>query len=387
MVNEANKSTLTKLGIEVKYFLVRDINNIPIRLVCVGGLEVIGESKGLKDIEDKIKEYGVSEENFVCDEESLLPFKYVENSLVMSHLDELVKMRKTSNLSKEQASRYEVSNKGDLVNKKVYIHESNPSTNSIALAEQFQLKHFHVIEQIFKLAEQNPSVLMGIEYGIYEVSDNTQSPENQTIEHSVDSNLGVSTFRTFLHISEDVYYKFISSLGTPKSDRMKVYRDTKREEYFKAFQSLRQVLNDSGIKDKEIESLLKRRTAGTKELMEAIYDYTKHHNNLTHTTKQITRINAIRFMFNLINYKNEINSINYVPEEPKEGETRKTKSEVLQEKLLILESRILGALKIAKLHKVKFQEAVLTSIDMTIEEATHILEEYNVKHLLTLTKG
>ena len=329
------ETALETLNVEISRYVVSNDNTHEV--VVVGGIEVI-DRYPVRDFAkvngswDKIDVKAIGHNDRI-----LLPFRYTDIELKASHIEELIKFRTLKAINKEQASSYEVVTKDELKNKIVYIHESNPSTNSIALAEQFQLKHFHVIEQIFKLAEQNPSILMGIKYGVYtEVKDKggirkTLNDGNRgVIESSItptnnDGNIGVSEssltptnkdntqdiYNTFLHISEDVYYDFVSSLGTPKSKEMKVYRYNKKREYFEAFKNLRDDLLTKDYREADIERIIKIRTTKTRVLQTTITDYVTHYNNNSGELKQLNLTDVSRLVFNVINDKAGIDAKTY----------------------------------------------------------------------------
>ena len=256
------EKALEALNVEISRYVIS--NDDRYEVVVVGGLEVINKYpiKDFKEVNGSWEKINIS--GIGKDERVLLPFMYIDRDISFKHLEELRKFRDMKTLSKEESLNYEVIDKDRLLNKIVYLYDKNPSTNSLALAKQFDIEHFHVIQQIFKLAESNPSILMGVKYSVYKdvtnrggkVKDVEIVGSNRLIEHSINqsnTNNTQTIYRTFLHITEDVYYKFVSNMGTPKSKEMKVYRQLKQDEYFTGFQRLRELAYSNGYKTNDIE--------------------------------------------------------------------------------------------------------------------------------------
>ena len=316
------ETALEALNVEINRYVIGEGDKQEV--IVVGGLEVVDRYlvKDFKEVNDSWEKIDVK--SVGGDNKVLLPFMYTNVLISSSHLTQLSKFRDMKSLTKEEASKYDVVDKDRVLNKIVYVYEKEPSTNSLALAKQFQLKHKHVIEQIFKLAEQNPSILMGIKYGIYEDSipmkgssmknkskPSTGKPRDdkwvvETSTTQMDDRQTV--YNTFLHISEDAYYNFVLSMGTPKSKEMKVYRQLKQKECFTAFQALRDVLLSTGISEEELERIISIRTEQTKNLMDAIYDYVEHYNSNSGEQKQLNHIKTSRLIFNLINHHLDIDA-------------------------------------------------------------------------------
>ena len=372
------ETALEALNVEINRYAISNTDD-KTDIVVVGGIEVV-HRYSVKDFKEVNGSYDKIDIHGSGNEKVLLPFMYTDIGFDTKHIESLIKMRDLKTLSKEQASKYEVVSKDRLLNKLVYIHESNPSTNSIALAEQFQIRHDNVIQQIFKLAEQNPSILMGIKYGVYEVPNIDQSPENQSPECSGDSNLGVSTFRTFLHISEDVYYRFINAMGKPKSKPMVAYRDIKRQEYFKGFQVLRERVLLNGVKEKELNDILKIRTDYTKELISTIKDYVTHYNNNSGSAKQLDFNSVSRLLFNIVNDKAGIDAKDY----DHKRLDRDKKDNTLQESLKHLEIALETSLRAGKVYNSNLKDVLHIAFKMDVESIKEHLSNKGVSELITI---
>ena len=207
-----------------------------------------------------------------------------------------------------------------------------------------------------------------------------------------------NTYQSFVHISEDVYYKFVNTISTSKGindtnpEKYKagmvklVYLNKKKDEYFNAFKKLREFLLESGTSSKEIEAMMRIRTYKTKELMGEIYNFVKI-NNVHDTTNKINLINFNKLIFNIINYISNINAVNYVPptdEELKENHNRKTKDEYLQRIITDIESGMVVALRLATRHHHGILDILTASTNMTEVEIHKALKEYNAEYLIKM---
>ena len=381
------EKALETLNVKVSRYVVYE-NNLP-HIILVGGVEVVVRVTPL-EITEAYKDYKKIDIVDSGDEDMLLPFMFTNVRIEESHLEELIRFRSLKTLSKDDASKHEVTKKERLLNKIVYLYDKNPSTNSLALAKQFDIEHFHVIQQIFKLAESNPSILMGVKYSVYKdvtnrggkVKDVEIVGSNRLIEHSINqsnTNNTQTIYRTFLHITEDVYYKFINNMGTPKSLEMKVYREIKRNEYLKGFQNLREKIYDLNYNKDEIAELIKIRTDTTKQLMNAIYDYVLQYNTNSGSNKQLELEIVKRIIFNLINSKLNINSIDY------KNNTLNRSIERPELQKLISEEEIKMTMVIKTIKKMKgtIYDAIESCLDFSKEEVFNRLRDRNVEHLLT----
>ena len=380
------EKALEAMNVNISRYVVSNEDG-KMTLNTIGGIEIVN-SYDIKDFKaingsyDKIDIHGSGNEKV------LLPFMYTDTRMDVEHIEKLVTQRKIKTISKEQALEYEIVNKDKLLNKIVYVYEATPSTNSIALAEQFDIRHDNVVQQIFKLAEFNPSVLMGIKYGVYEyessIPNNKKNPDiKDSVRVTEDSvtrlNPTVIKYDTFLHISEDVYYRFINSMGTPKSLEMKVYRDTKRQEYLKGFQILRERVLLSGVKERELEDMLKVRTEKTKELMVSIKDYVTHYNNNSGANKQLDFNSVCRLIFNVINDKVGIDAKDY----PNKRQDRSNGGDI-QRLLRDEEVRLTMALELSKIHNIDLAGAIKASLRVTFRDIEDYLNNKNVGELLAM---
>ena len=376
---------LKKFKVNVTNYVIHE-ENLP-NIVMVGGIEVIRKYP-VRELVGQQKEFKKIDIHGSGDKRILLPFKYTDVKLSPKHLEKLLELKTTKTLSKEEASKYKVVSKDKLLNKVVYAYGANPSTNSIALAEQFQIRHDHVMQQIFKLAEQNPSVLMGIKYGVYRFDNTVPNDTKVKVQESVGSTekqsskdkTKVPNYRTFLYISEDVYYDFINSLGTPKSQEMVVYRSVKRREYLKGFQRLREVLISRDVKEEELEWLIKFRTEKTKELMDVIKDYVLHYNENSGGLKQLNLTDVSRLVFNVINGVVGINSVDF----KYGGKNREFEESKLQNELATIEGRLIVAFNMGKVSKTHVRDLIPIGLDVSTIEIEDYLRDRKVYELIKI---
>ena len=379
------EKALETLNVEIKRYAIYE-DSVP-HLVTVGGIEIIEETKVGEVIQmsGDVQKINI---NGSGGKKTLLPFRYIDTVFNINHLEELIKFRGMKTLSKEESRNYKVVKKSILSDKIIYIHESKPSTNSIALAKQFQIRHADVIKQIFKLAESNPSILMGIKYGVYK--DNIDkggvrkdyktrnSGKTGVVEDSTTLSNTKELYDTYLHISEDVYYSFINNMGTPKSLEMRVYRQIKQEEYLKGFQSMREKFYGLGYVEEEIADVIRMRTEYTNELMTTIRDYVKHYNNNSGSNKQLNLETVMRLVFNTVSIKVGIDTTNY----EHAGVTRHTLDIEGQNKLKEFELKTIGSIGMIKTTKTPLLEALSISLNISEKQIRDSLNKRGVGELL-----
>ena len=380
---------LRKLKVELSTYL---INDHPMKLIIVGGDEVIHRS----DLDESIDTYkdavsDIIKKGGVIGERGLLPFTYTNIELRPRHVSDLVNYKDVDKFSEDglkefiRATDYKNSydlngnlkngnckakNVGsnsetvgslktvqdwtvfilniplekDLEDNIVHIYEAKPSTNSITLAKQFKIEHRHVIRDLFKLCQSNPSLLMGITF--------------QPYQYIIGKDKAV-TFSTYLEVNEDMYYEFINNMGTPKSKEMRIYRQQKMKEYFEAFKILRDDMVIRGYKEQELKRVINNRTQFTSILMKTIIDYTTHRNigSLAEDSMSYDEMSII--FFNLINRSCSIDAIEYSGDKSNRNEL----SIALQGKIRDTEIRLDSFLKMGK----KFKNPLIESLALLFE--------------------
>ena len=379
---------LIKLKVELSTYIV---NEHPIKLIIVGGDEVIHRS----DLNDSSEAYkdnlgGSIKKGGIIGEKGLLPFIYTNIELRARHVSDLVNYKDIKNFTNEQLqefiratdykSTYNLSenlknenckdntigsNNGsvgslkgiehsvplnlnipfikDLEDNIVHIYETNPSTNSIALAKQFKLLHYNVMQGLFKLCQSNPSLLMGITFQPYQYISGKDN---------------IATYTTYLEVNEDMYYEFINNMGTPKSKEMRIYRQQKMKEYFEAFKVLREDMYIRGYKEQELKRVINNRTQFTSILMKTIIDYTTHRNigSLAEDSMDYDEMNII--VFNLINRSCGIDAIEHSGNKSNRNEL----SIALQGQIYEKEVKLDNSLKMCKRFKKPFNRSIGTFI-------------------------
>ena len=147
------RKVLEGFGIGCKGYQVTNVNK-EVNFVLVGGVEVIRRSS----IKDVLSGEAVTGEINVADiEEGLLPFMYVDKEYDVVKLERLLKYKSVDKLSNADITVFGVTAEGSPATKTrlesqiVYIHNKNPSTNSLAMAKQFKLNHKHVVEVLFEI--------------------------------------------------------------------------------------------------------------------------------------------------------------------------------------------------------------------------------------------
>jgi len=206
--------------------------------------------------------------------------------------------------------------KQHLETKLVYIYEQSPSTNSLALAKQFELNHKNVIQKLLEIPMTQPSFFNQLHWGLY----------------TYDSGNNATTTALYLEVSEEMYSLFVQSMGKPKSQRMVVLRTKKLKEYFKAFQNLRDDLYRADLTEAEIKDLVDLRTAETKKLMTILNTYVTEYNEKYGVGRAKINFPTInRVVFNLVNLNVGINST-------KHKVNRNDMNEYIQKKLMYIES-------------------------------------------------
>ena len=389
---------LKKLKVELSTYIV---NEHPIKLIIVGGDEVIHRS----DLDESIDTYkdavsDIIKKGGVIGERGLLPFIYTNVELRARHISDLVNYKDVDNLSKEQLQKFirdtdykysydlnkTLNNKNckvekigsnddivgsvkaaehsaalklnipfikDLENNIVHIYESNPSTNSIALAKQFKIKHRVVVQDLFKLCQSKPSLLMEISFQPYQYINGKDK---------------VTTYSTYLEVSEDAYYEFINNMGTPKSKEMRIYREIKMKEYFEAFKVLREDMYIRGYKEQELKRVINNRTQFTSILKKTIIDYTTHRNigSLVEDSMDYDEMSII--MFNLINRSCGIDAIDYSGNKSNRNEL----SIALQGQIYEKEVKLDNSLKMGK----RFKLPLIESLALLFEVKENILGDW-----------
>ena len=391
-------NNLRKLKVELSTYF---INEHPMKLIIVGGDEIIHRS----DLNDSSEAYKDNLSNSIkkggiIGEKGLLPFVYTNIKLRARHISDLVNYKDVDKFSEEglqefiRATDYKNSydiNKNlnnsnckvnidgsndetvgsvkaaecsaafklniplikDLEDNIVHIYEANPSTNSIALAKQFKIKHKAIVEDLFKLCQSNPSLLMGIFFQPYQYIIGKDK---------------VVTFSTYLEVNEDMYYEFINKMGTPKSKEMRIYRDAKMKEYFEAFKILREDMYIRGYKEQELKRVIQNRTQFTSILKKTIIDYTTHRNigSLAEDSMSYDEMNII--MFNLINRSCGIDAIEYSGNKSNRNEL----SIELQEDIKYKEVELNNSLKMCK----RFKNPLIESLALLFEVKENVLGDW-----------
>ena len=203
------------------------------------------------------------------------------------------------------------------------------------------------------------------------------------------------SYASFVHITEEVYYKFINTIGTPMNVNSKdmhkqrlgmerlTHLNEKKDEYFNAFRKLREFLLESGVSSNELEAMVRKRTEQTSELMTQVYSFVTKHNSFPHN-KKLNLVNVNRFIFNIINYINDINAVNYIPptkEDLKENYNRLTKMEKIQRGLLVVEVEILAGLKLGSKQNISLHDVITGVLGIDEAEIREMLRAYNAEKL------
>ena len=281
-------------------------------------------------------------------------------------LEKIVKWKSVDKMSKTDIVEFGLTIKdsmvdtGDLENKIVYVHERQPSTNSLSLTKQFGLKHFHVQQFIFKGIEMYPSILTHIEIGLY----------------TYNGGKGATTTATYYELDEHAYTHFLESMGTPKTFNMRVYRDNIKREYYDGFIRLKELTYTVGFEEREIRNLLANRTLQTSELMTKIGDFAKAYHPGT---------NVVKVMRVLFNVTNRVTGIHAITRDAKSN--RNVLDSTTQTQLLIHEANIVGALKTFKADQKKPLGKQLVSLlsnvfDTTSKDVMKMLKDYESDHLI-----
>ena len=402
-VNEVNV-LLEKFKIRTTRVIVKNKAGVPIKVLTLGGNEVIFSITDDKDIIKMKKLVGNMPYQEIDESKQPVFYKYVETPFNPDKLKELLVHKSTDSYSKEDALKLnkDIKSKEELEDNIVYITDKQPMTNTLALAKQFDLGHRNVIIKLYELGSMYPSVLMQMKYDVYK--DDVKSggmkskPKNSEPVIPAEYSAGIKSrksYQSFIHISEDIYYQFIKKISTPKgitsSDETK-YREalaklthieSKQDEYFNAFKRVRDFLLESGTSSKEIEAMMRKRTNCTSELMSEIYNYVIRHNSYE-DSKKLNVINVNKLIFNIVNYINNINAVNYVPpteEELKENFNRKTKDESLQEALFGIENKLSAGLKLGAGYRLPLRKILTQVLDLGEEDIVKMLKEYHAEKL------
>ena len=399
-----NAELLAKFKIQTEHIRLLDSNGEYVEFVITGGAEVLVSASTAEEIDEAMLSLGSEHKYLNRLEANLLPFKYVETPFQVSKLKELLVHKPIDKYSKEDALKLnkDIKSKQELEEDIVYIVDKQPTTNTLALAKQFDLNHMHVINKLYELGSIYPSTLMQLKYDVYsDISKSGGKKPNTENSESVISNensLDIKShksYASFIHITEDVYYKFVKKISTPMNvnskDRDKrasamtklVHIESKQDEYFEAFKKVRDFLLESDTSSKELEAMMRIRTHRTKELMSEIYNYVTNH-NVYHKDNQYSLVNFNKYIFNIVNYLNNINAVNYVPRTDNElldGETRQTKRKELQQLIAETEIGITVGLSFGLKHNVTPIDLITVTTNMTENDIKNALHEYNADYL------
>ena len=405
-----NAELLAKFKIRTRYYITSDKDDIQNNFIIAGGTEVLRSTANDDNVEAMLEDIGIAiTEPVVITDSKSLPFKYVEVPFDKAKLKELLVHKEIDSYSKEDALKLnkDIKSKDELENNIVYITDKVPMTNTLALTKQFNLGHREVIKKLYELGSMYPSVLMQMKYDVYNddvksggMKTNTEDSESVIpVEYST----GIKShilYASFVHITEDVYYKFVKKISTPKgiasTDLDKrdkalaklIHIESKQDEYFEAFTKVRDFLLESGTSSKELEAMMRARTRKTKELMSETYDFVTKHNEFDKDNK-LPLINFNKLIFNIVNYINNINAVNYVPptkKELKDNFNRKTKDEILQEDVMLVEQALIPALRVGGKYHATLLDILTSATKMTEDEIYSALKEYNADYLLDLIK-
>ena len=407
---EKTEELMSKFNICVRYVKVQPRQSDTLKLLILGGIEVIATVSDDDDMRRVFNDVGKNYEYMICEDNQRLSYKYVDIPFKASKLKELLVHREINVYSKEDALKLnsDIKSKEELEDDIVYITDKQPMTNTLALAKQFNLEHKHIVDKLYELGSMYPSVLMQMKYNVYSDTSKTggkgRKPKvvgsSSVTEYSVTVKTK-ETYQSFIHISEDVYYQFVKKISTPKgitsSDLEKrnkamaklVHIESKQDEYFNAFKRVRDFLLESGTSSKELEAIIRKRTFGTLELMKSTYNFTKRHNSYK-DNKKLNLINVNKFIFNLVNYVNNINAVNYTPpteEELKSNRTRLTKDEELQQGIILLEGKLISALTLGASLDVTLHTLIKHVFSFTDDDIHKILKEYDAEYLWDETKS
>jgi len=227
-----------------------------------------------------------------------LPFTISNVTYCPKHLEKILKWKDVKTLSNADVvafglgTEHSVPRKIDLEDKIAYLHEREPSTNSLSLSKQFELKHMNVQQYVFKGIEYYPSVLTHIDVDLY--------------AYTVGSNKN-TTHSTYLTLGEVAYQHFLENMGTPKSYEMRVLRFEKKREYYDGFMMLRDNLHALGYEEREVRNMLAIRSKHTKNLMDTLYKFGKSYSESTNT------VAMFRIVFNIINHRSGIHALTRDP--------------------------------------------------------------------------
>ena len=174
-----------------------------------------------------------------------------------------------------------------------YIFEKEPTTNTLAMSKQFNIKHMHIIEKLFALVTERPSILNHIYWNVctYVVGK------------------GATTCSLFLEIDEFAYQLLVRSLGKAKSKEKQIFMYVKLEEYYNAFVNMRNDFYNNGGSRQEMASVVDRRRASTEELFLEIHKFVSEYNLVMKSTLTFDLMK--RIINNLNNKHMGINSLEW----------------------------------------------------------------------------
>ena len=358
---------LIKLNVRMRTYRVND-DGVERYLITCGAetLEWFEKSTMNKDEIALLEELAVDGEVFDV-RDPMVPWTVTIVNHNVKELEKIIQWKSVKKLSKTDVVTFGESDEdsilsiSDLEDKIVYVHEREPSTNTLSLAKQFGLKKLHVDEFIFKGIEMYPSMLSHVKIDLYMYKSG---------QHNADM---VSTYYT---LDEVAYTHFLENMGTPKSFNMVVYRDKKKREYFDGFMQLKELAYTIGFEEREILNLLSSRTSQTKELMTRISDFTMQYS----TNKNV--IAAFRIVLNTINHSVGIDAISRDTKV-----NRNVLNKDIQEALLMIEVRCYSMLEVLEPKGDKPFGKELVKImakvhNCKIKDIEKMLKDYEVLHLV-----
>lgn len=227
-------------------------------------------------------------------------------------------LAKTTGRSAVLESQTNIVDRSELEDKIVYLYEDSPRTNSLALAKQFNIKHKNVMQKIFLTLRENLYLLTQVQLRVYSYKS---GKHNHTI------------YTTYLEISEKLYFRFISTMGKPKTLPLVMFRHKRLEEYREEFLKLRGFLyNFYDYGDMKNLILYGEVTGQISILMETIYIYTMGYNILN---AQVLRTSEVcKLTSELINNKVGIDAITF------STNNRDNKDLKLQKELIKIEDQL-----------------------------------------------
>ena len=357
---------LKALKVELHVYRMRG-NKGDVYVLC-GGVEGIFRFE-YNDVEEDIK--GALEE--ACEDDKVYdlvngdvaPFFITEVTYDVEKLEKIVKWKSYKKLSKTDIGVFGVNvedstlRNNDLEDKIVYLHEREPSTNTLSLAKQFSLVVREVNTFIFNGVTMYPSMLTHIDMCIY--------------QYTMGSNKN-TTYSTYYELDEHAYTEFLENMGTPKSVGMRVLRYQKKREYYDGFIRLKEHAYAIGYGEQNIIDLINVRTVATKRLQREIGDYIVR---MKEKGENINPVKLVRTIFNIINYKVGIDAISW--QDSDNNRASKTMKQVakVQSELTRMEDRLTGLIGSVDKHPSEWILPLMGKmLDSSKAEVTKGLKEY-----------